>query len=336
VLGDLYEQMAKYDSAQYFYGLYAKEFPDDFRSYRDIGELYIKMADFSRANEYLDKAMILEPGNIGVMLLSADVSLREGNFEKAVNLYEKALITAKSPRDSASVFFKLDQFYAFKGQMKKSLEYYLKARDEFAKYNPPKNILVQSTFSIDKYVLAGRDEEAFKQLKKFESEFQPPLDKVIAFGYLFYYIELANADEAEKHIADAMEVITGFGEEMLMGNIYYARARIAEIRKDFKSALENYTQYAVMQPGVYPAYQWLARCHRELGDESKAQENIQLALRYHPFDPENNYEAALVYLTLGDKRKAKEHLDRALKVWASSDPEYQPYQKALLTFNEIE
>jgi len=336
VVGDLYEQTAKYDSAAFYYSSYAKEFPGDYRSYRDLGELYVMMAEFGKAKENFDKALLLEAENISVMLAIGDLNIRDGNFDKTFEIYQGALTSSKSARDSAAVYFEMEKYSTLKGQIVKSFDFYNLGMEKFSRYNPPKNIMVQSTFNVDKYVLAGKGEEAFKLLKKIELESQPPLDKVASFGFLFYYVELGDANEAEKYIPNAMEVISGFGEEVLMANIYYAKARIAEIRQNFKQGLENYTQYAKMQPNAYPAYQWMARCHRELGDFNKAKENILLALKYHPTDPENNYEAAMIYMKLKDKLKAKDHIDKALKIWANADANYKPFQNALLAKNQIE
>jgi tetratricopeptide (TPR) repeat protein len=336
VIGSLYEQTAIYDSARYYYTSYANKFPDDFRAYRELGNLDVKLADFINARKNFEKALLLEPGNVSLKILLADLDLRDGKFDDAYNIYQEALSSSRSAKDSASVYFEMDRYYSLKGEMIKSLDTYLQGMNSFARYNAPKNILINSTFNIDKYVLAGRDEDALKLLKKIELEFQPPLDKVASFGYLFYFIELGDANEAEKYLPGAMDIITGFGEEMLMANIYYAKARIAEIHQDYNQALESYMQYSKMQPNSYPAFQWIARCYRELGNLDKARENIFIALKNHPFDPENNYEASMIYLKTKDKQKAKEHIDIALKIWINADPDYEPYRKALLTSSQID
>lgn len=335
VVGNLYEQSAKYDSAAYYYGRYAKQFPDDFKSYRDLGELYMLMTDFAKAKENFDKALLIEPSNISVMLALANLEIRNGSFDQAINLFQTALASSRSSSDSSKVYFGLDNYYELKGQMKKSLDYHLLGMNSFARNSPPKNVLVQSTFSIEKYVLAGNKDAALKLLKKIHDEFQPPLDKVAAFGYLFYYIETGDPDNAEKHIPDAMEVISGFGEQVLMANVYYAKGRISELRMNYKEALENYIQFSRMQPNSFHAYQWISLCYRELGDLNKAKENILLALKHNPFNPEFNLEAAMVFTKTGEKSKVKEHLERALNVWDSADKDYKPYQKAKAMASQI-
>jgi hypothetical protein len=79
----------------------------------------------------------------------------------------------------------MEKYYTLKGQIVKSFDFYNLGMEKFSRYNPPKNIMIQSTFNVDKYVLAGKGEEAFKLLKKIEVELQPPLDKVASFGFFF-------------------------------------------------------------------------------------------------------------------------------------------------------
>ena len=44
----------------------------------------------------------------------------------------------------------------------------------------------------------------------------------------------------------------------------------------------------------------------------------------------------MIYIKLKDKVKAKEHIDKALKIWANADANYKPYQNALTILNQIE
>lgn len=73
---------------------------------------------------------------------------------------------------------------------------------------------------------------------------------------------------------------------------------------------------------------YIGRCYRNLREFEKAEEYILKALKIHPFEPEANYEIALVYWDMDNKQKALEHLEKALYVWEDADPEYKPAKKA--------
>ena len=75
------------------------------------------------------------------------------------------------------------------------------------------------------------------------------------------------------------------------------------------------------------------RCLKKL---RKAEEYLLIALKDSPYDPENNYELALLYFDMGDTQKAIEYLKVANDIWKDADPEYKPAQKAKEKLVEIE
>jgi class 3 adenylate cyclase/tetratricopeptide (TPR) repeat protein len=335
VLGNLYMGMAKYDSAEYYFNLFAKKFPTDFKSYQSLGDLYVAMSEFSKAKENFEKASSIEYGNVDVMLSLSDVNIKEGNFAEAINIDNKALTSAKTALDSAKIYFDLDHYYKLRGQMKVSLDYFEKGMYKLASNYPPFTIKQRYLLNIDKLVLADKSEDAFKLLKSLEKDFQPPFDKVVSIGYLRYYIEINDADKADKYVSDVLELIKSLGQENLLVIVDQAKGRIAEIRKDYKSALDSYSSFSQRQPGEYQPYQWMSRCQRELGNIKEAQADIERALKQHPFDPESNYEACMVYLKLNDKQKAKECIDRTLDIWKDADASYVLFQQALTAKKQL-
>ncbi|MCD4696223.1 MAG: hypothetical protein K8S16_08260, partial [Bacteroidales bacterium] len=72
----------------------------------------------------------------------------------------------------------------------------------------------------------------------------------------------------------------------------------------------------------------IGRCYRKLNKFKKAEEYLTIALKDSPYNPINNYEAAMLYIDKGDKQKALEYLKVANDIWKDADPEYKPAQKA--------
>jgi tetratricopeptide (TPR) repeat protein len=336
MIASLYMESAQYDSAEFYYKQYAGKFPTEYKSYQNLGNLYFKMSEFTKAKDNFEKASSLDFGNIGIMLSLADIDIREGNFASAENAYVEALTSSKTAEDSANVYTNLDAYFALKGQMLESYNYFEKSMDKFARCISPFAYNQQYLLSMDKYVLAGRSEQGLKLLKILEDKFLPPFDKLISLGYLTFYIEMNDANEADKYLTELMNLINSLGQESLLIHADYARGQIAEIWKDYKTALENYTKVNQRMPGEYEPYVWISRCQRELGNNKEAKKSIDQALKMHPYDPKNNYEAAMVYLSLNDKQKAREYLDRAMEVWKDADANYLPYQQALSAKKQLE
>ena len=335
-IGDLHEAMGNYDSSMYYHNQYAKLNPKDYKSYRNLGELYLNMAEFDLAAKNLDKALALEPGNIDISTSRIIVDFRLGNFEKGDERFLELLKICTTANDSAEVYKSLSDYYELKGQSKNALNYYKKFVESLGKFINPLNYMMINLFNIEKYILAGQVEEAYRILKDSENKFQPPVDKVISFGYMFYYIEVDSAENAEKYVQEAKDLAISFGEEMLLANIYYAEGRINELKNDYKKALEDYTKYHDYRPLEISAYRLMAKCHRKLGDLKKAEENLVVALKHKPSYPMNNYEAALLRIKKGDNEKAREYLQQAIEVWKDADESFEPAQLAREKLNELE
>ncbi|MDD5695176.1 MAG: adenylate/guanylate cyclase domain-containing protein [Bacteroidales bacterium] len=334
-LGDMSIQMGNLDSAEYYYTLYSKAAPGEYGPYYDLGVLYIFMNDFEKAGKSLENAQIIAPGNVAVILILAGVQVLQGNMEKAEDNYIKALEASRSAQDSASVYFRMQEYYHYTGQVRRAIEFFNKGINRYSMYGSPLEIAQKSDDVAEYYVQCGKPEEGYRLLKQSEEQLGSHFRKVTAFGYMFYYIELGNADEAEKYLPDALQALDDFSIQVAMDEIYRAQGRIAELRKNYSSALEYYTKYHEMNPSDWDPQRWISTCQRELGDLKKAKKSLETALKYNPWDPKSNYEAALLYLEMGDRQKAGEHLGRTLEIWKNADTGYQPYEDALALKEKI-
>lgn len=250
-IGDLYEETGKPDSAILYYRMYAKQFPKDYKSYSTIGEHYLKIAEFDLAKEYFEKAILLEPSIIPLSIKIAKIESRTGNFDLAEKQLFELLRICKTKSDSADTYKAISKYFRLKGKVSASLNYFEKYIDLLKEFQPPLRVSVQRAFTIESYIEAGQEERAFEILKNIEADFEPPLDKIAAFGYLFAYLELEDADNAEKQIPDAEQLAKGFGEETLLANIYYAWGRIYAMRGEYEKALENHKIFYELQPTYF-------------------------------------------------------------------------------------
>lgn len=80
---------------------------------------------------------------------------------------------------------------------------------------------------------------------------------------------------------------------------------------------------------------YLSRCYRNLKDFTEAEKQIQISLTYNPFDPSANYEAALLYLEIGEEEKGMEHLQRAVDIWQDADSDYKKANMAKEKLSEL-
>ena len=334
-LGELYEITGKSDSALYYYQLYAQQFPKNYISYQNIGDHYMATADFDRAKENYERAILLESDIISLSISLINIELRKGYFEKAITDYNDLLANARTATDSSEVLAAISKYYTITGQSGQALRIHKQMIEIYTRTLPVLRILVQKVFMIQKYIKAGEQEEAFNLLAAIESEFEPPLDKLASFGYMFAYIEIEDPDNAEKYIPAATELAKIFGEEVLLANISYGWARIYQMRGDYNKALEYYQEYFESQPTNFHMNKFTSTCYRKLKQFDKAEENISIALKYYPYRPVILYEAALLYDEIGEQDKALEYLRLANDIWKDADSDHKTSSEARLKLEEM-
>jgi len=334
-IGDLYQAQGKYDSAKIYFNKYAELNPGDYKAYINLGELYLQTGDFELAANSLDKGILLDPMNIHISLDRIQVDLRLGIFDDIEETYLKLLEESASESDSGTIYDALSEYFTLRGQVNRSWKYIKLADQVNAKYFDTLALMVTQIFNIDKYVQAGKIKEADKLLKDIELLLKPPINKVVAFGYIFYYLELDNAEQAQNYIPDAEELAVSFGEEILLSHIYFAKGKIFELHSDFNNALNSYFEYQKSDPDDRMINLAIARCYRNLGNLKKARNAIRIVLKFNPADPELNYEAARIFRDSGDTDKALEYIKKANAVWMDADLNYKPAREAKLLFEEI-
>ncbi len=327
-LGDIYERTGQYDSSIYYYRLYAKYNPDDFSSYKNLGDTYLLKADFGQATENFNKALLLDPDNTSALLKLSMIASRQGDTDMARDMLLEALPNCKTPQDSLNIFIGLEEICVREGRILRAFDHYQEKFRIYERIVPPLRLMVLRTFMIDRYVEVKREKEALDLLRKMESEFQAPIDKVAAFGYLFYYIACEQPEKAAEYIDDAIELMNGFGEQTLIANIYYAEGKIAEQTGNHDTAIVRYKSFQSLFPSDISTYRRLARCSMMTGDIKEAKAQISIALKHDPSNPKNLYEAARIYHKDGDAVKASEYLDRANEIWKNADAIYEPAAKA--------
>jgi tetratricopeptide (TPR) repeat protein len=324
-LGEFYMHTGDMDSSLLYYQKYAEKFPEQARSYRNLGDYYSELADMESARMNYEKALLLADASekVKINLDLVSVLLNTGSFDQAYLECMDALNLAKTAVDSGRVFNMLQRYHLIRGQAKKSLEFFEKKMEKFETFMPPKDILSYRAIFIDPYIQAGELDRAKAVLEDMAPQLEPPLDKLIPFGYMFIYAETGELEKAEEAMAGAEELIKGFGQESLMEQVYYAQGKLNESKGNFRAAIENYENLLEINRTNYIIHSHISRCYRKLEDYRMAEEQATISLKYHPFNPIVNYEAALLYLDQGDHEKGREHLQLAVDIWKDADPDYE-------------
>ena len=334
-IGDFYLKVGNFDEALNYYQQYEKQYPKDYKSYRNIGNLYFEMGDNKKAKFYFEKALLLETEKVTLLINLVNVEINSGNFIEALSQTLNALEKCKTPQDSMRVYSKLETYYTIRGQIEESIKYMELKQKETEKFRTPLNSLAQIVFDVSKYVISGKKEQAFQILNELEKEFEPPIDDVVYFGYLFSYIELEEIEKAEASIIKAQQLINSLGQGNLQPAIYSAQALIHELKGEYELAIENYQKGLEISPNEKEFYFQIGKCYRNLNKFREAEENLMIYFDDFSYNPKNNYELGLLYLDLGKQEKAYEYLERANEIWIDADSNYKAAQEAKAKLEEV-
>jgi tetratricopeptide (TPR) repeat protein len=334
-LGDQYMRMGEMDSALLYYEKYSMQLPQESQAYTKLGYYHRMNGDMERAQEYYENALAVADASekASVMNYLASILRLTGKFDMAMEQYQEMLAGARTSRDSARVLDGKEKLFATKGQVKKALEIFEEKASLYKKILPPKDFMVYRVFNIEPYVMANELERAFDILEGIAEKLEPPLDNLVPFGYMMIYTETGETEKAMAAATNAEELIQDFGEEMLMANIYYTNGRVNEALGEYDQAINDYLKTLEINATSFELHVDIARCWRNLKENKKAKEEIQVALKYNPYDPLSHYEAALINLETGDKAVGMEHLEKAVEIWKDAD---EDYDKANLAKEKLE
>ncbi len=333
-IGEHHQQKGEFREALKYYERYAEQFPDDLKSFTVVGDLYRTLGDYEQAKSYYEKALLIEPEKLSVLQILAGIESTLGNFQDAEKMYRDVLEISKIPQDKISACSALAEFYKTKGQIRKSLEYVDLLLTESAKVLSPFFVMLNRIEFLDRYIDIGQEQIAIDTVKEFQAQAKPPFDKIVPIAYLALYVELEDAEKAEKEIEGVEMFIQTFQMEVSRPMLFEAKGNIDELKGDYEQAVLNYQKVLELTPTNTMINKEIGRSYGKLKEYDKAEEHLQKVLKKFPFDPEVHYEMAVVFWDWGKKHRALEHLKIALDVWKDADPEYKPAIKAREKFEE--
>lgn len=327
-IGQLYEAKGDNERALGYYEKYALEFPNNRKAFTALAELRRRMGDHGQARAKYDQALLVDPSDVATMVRLADLERDLGHFERARKQYEDALASARTPADRIAAYEGLQRFHDMRGQMRRAIGSFQLSMKEAAAVQPAAFVALKQLGSLGLYVKAGERGTAEELLAAASAQLVPPFDSFVSLGQLAMAMESEDAAAAERALPSVEAMISSLGFEMARPIVTGARGRIHEMRGECDRAITQYQILHKLDPTDPQVFSSIGRCYRQLRQPQRAQEFHTKTLKVLPFDPRANYDLALAYLDLGQRDKAKKHLERAISVWVDADPAYEPAREA--------
>lgn len=233
-----------------------------------LAELFGRL-NVDGARSYLDKALAIDGKHPRANYLGGIIALREGNYEKAIEYYERLLDLGI---DGYNLRAELGFVYLKLGKLAKAVEHYDRAKAFYPRGEEPYRVLGMH------YLESGDKRAARRELEKLadidEADFS------VANLLVTLAIEAGEFDAARRHGELALD-INPFDTK-----IHLELARVGVKQQDWLFAEREYRAHLVVAPGEpFEAYLGLAEVYAELGQPNPARDYIERARILRPNDP---------------------------------------------------
>jgi Tfp pilus assembly protein PilF len=95
---------------------HADEFPNNSKSFIELGDLYMTHGEYEQARSHFHKALLIESDEISVELSLAKINTELGIFSQAQKDYYAILETCRTAQEKFDVYKSLESFFFRRGQ----------------------------------------------------------------------------------------------------------------------------------------------------------------------------------------------------------------------------
>jgi tetratricopeptide (TPR) repeat protein len=307
---------------------YTDRYPDDYTGLQGLANIQLRTGELDAARRNIDKALLLEPTSTELMVASARLYHRVGDFTAAESGFKGALEAATSANARLNALGALHTYYRVQGQTTPAFETLDERLEEARAVLLPVQVAVQRLQSLAVYLENGRDADARAIVDEYGGEQQVPLNIVAGIARLELAVENEDVAAAETELAAVEAAIQRSGLENFRGSVQTVGAKLAGLKGDWQRACELRDQYLLANPTDPFVPTGIAECLRELGRLEEAERSVRTTLATIPGSATANVELSRILRARGDPAGARAALARALAIWSLAEPPFEPAAEA--------
>lgn len=327
-LGEIYESKGDKQRSQEYFEKFTRHASEGVETLVAMGDMSERKGELEKAKSHYEQALLMKPEDVSTSMKLGLILEHTGDYDAALKRYRETLENCKTEREKAKVWTQLSDYYERRGQMDMALDAKRKMLEASKKIMAPMIYEISRISVSGILVKAGRFDEAKKILEDCKLKIPSPNNKIIALGYIKYFLRQGQLEEVEKQIPVLEEFIKIAASDILKTIISNTRAQVHEIKGDYAAAIKNCDEGLKVDLNYKSLKMIKARCLGRLKRYEEAETILREILIKDPYNPEWNYELAVIYLDMGRKDAASEHLRRSLETWKEADANYEPAQKA--------
>jgi tetratricopeptide (TPR) repeat protein len=327
-IAQLHSALGNFAEARDALRRYVERFPDDYTGLASLAGIELNMGELDTARRTLEKALLLEPTSTGLLIRLALLDNRRGDFAAAESGLRAALAAAATPNERADAWASLHLFYRIQGRSAAAFDALARRIEEAGTFASPVELIVLRLSNLDAYFDTGREVEARAILDEYGSQLQAPTNVWADIAEVQLALDAREIPVAQAKLATIESMMATTQIEQFRNFALSAGARLAGLRGDWERAHSLRQDYLRANPTDPLVHIGIAESLRELGRLDEAERAIRLTLELIPGSAAAQVELARILEAMSDSAGARAALERALTMWSSAEPDFEPAAEA--------
>lgn len=254
--------------------------PDIFEGYHFRFEIYCAQGKFEEAEKVINRAIELFPKDVSLFYNKIRLINIQGDYENALTMIEEAEKMEGFEVEARNLDFERAKIYAQKEDVESTINYLEKCIN----YEDGEIDYEVRYFIMNAYLAANNYEKVLENAEVLAKEEDGESSYIMS---AIYYRALSlkmlgREEEAKKHYKEACKLfraITISSPNNL--DAYMFRILCHKDLKEYAKALELLDYVLLLKEDSGEVYAIKASIYKEMGDEKKAEENMEIAKKYN-------------------------------------------------------
>ncbi len=328
-IANIYKVLGENEQAEKFYLSFIEKYPTDTKGYRDLAVFYSSIGKLDQARNTLEKAQLVDPAELDLILGLVDLDIKLGRYQKSSNVLNTQLKQAKTERDKLNILSRKRKLASILGHSEELLQVIETYNTYLQKIQSPLQANLVFSVLLPLASDAGLSEQVLEKLDALSSQIPEPFNKLVGIGQAWTLIELGRFEEAQTPLDEASALVDAYKFETYKSHLALIRGSAAEKTNDFPTAVQEYKTAMDLALEMQPMFGIrYARALRKNNQLEEAETVLEEALKQNPAHPELHLEMAEVLFTREMVNKALKHLKIAEEAWSGADSEFPPAKRA--------
>jgi tetratricopeptide (TPR) repeat protein len=311
--------------------------PQDIDTLYDLADIYARNTEFEKANQVLDKVLLLDRYNLKASLKQIEINKKLGKLTLAYD----SLILLEQTLPEREQKFRIKQalleYYLLRGQVRDALNV-SKELMQLSDHLAPINRMFSIEFPTSIYMTSiNKTPQALALLESLAQRLQPPLDGILDIGVASVYLAQKDEDNLHKTLSKIEQYFKQYPNPLFESAFESILGQVDAANGDYENAVKKFTKVlslvsgslinTVQQDSILNSQTYLAEMLFYAGEVEQAKALISKVLGRFPSLPQANLLLAKIHHSNEQYEAMQTALSQCMTVWENADQDYLEYKK---------